>query len=294
VTKNNLESHPRNRHQGFYDFPKLILALPKLKQFVKRNPYGNQTIDFANPEAVKALNQAILKADYQIEWDIPPGFLCPPIPSRADYIHYAYDLLKEIGMDPRGEKIRVLDIGTGANCIYPLIGAKEYSWNFVASDINKTALDNAQKLIETNHLTSKIELRFQPSKTHIFKGIIDPNEPFALSMCNPPFHTSAKQAKLGTLRKWKNLNLKTKALNFGGTNDELWCDGGEVAFIKAMIEESPNYNIKWFTTLVSKEESLKDIYKALEDIKCKKFKTIPMGQGQKKSRIVAWSFLTSS
>ena len=68
--------HPRNPHQGRYDFARLLAASPALLPFVRTLPHG-QTIDFADPAAVKALNQAILVADYGIQgWDIPDGYLC--------------------------------------------------------------------------------------------------------------------------------------------------------------------------------------------------------------------------
>lgn len=59
----------------------------------------------------------MLKYYYNIAvWDIPEGFLCPPMPGRADYIHYAADLLIEVErMLPKGKHIKVLDIGVGAN-----------------------------------------------------------------------------------------------------------------------------------------------------------------------------------
>ncbi len=42
---------------------------------------------------------------------------------------------------------------------------------------------------------------------------------------------------------------KDDALNFGGQQQELWCEGGEVAFIKKMIEESKGFakQVMWFT-----------------------------------------------
>ena len=119
------ELHPRNRHQGRYDSPALIKASPELGDFVITNPYGKPSIDFANPAAVKVFNRALLAQYYGIRhWDIPDGYLCPPIPGRADYLHNLADLLASDndGQIPHGEKVRALDIGVGANCIYPLIG----------------------------------------------------------------------------------------------------------------------------------------------------------------------------
>ena len=57
-----------------------------------------------------------------------------------------------------------------------------------------------------------------------------------------------------------------------------------------MIEESVEVNGKWFTTLVSKAGNLHLIYKALDKVRPLDVKTIEMGQGQKTSRIVAWTF----
>lgn len=280
--------HPRNPHRERYDFKSLISADPKLGSFVGPNKFGDESIDFSNPEAVKALNRAILKSFYQIEfWDIPEGYLCPPIPGRADYLHYLADLL------PQKKERRVLDIGVGANCVYPLIGHQVYGWNFVGSDIDSKALANAQKIVEQNNLQNVIELRLQTSK-NIFKGIIKENEKFDFTLCNPPFHSSAEEAQMGTTRKWKNLGKSPqKGLNFGGQSNELWTEGGEVSFIKQMILESseiPQHSI-WFTSLVSKEESLTPLYKTLKSFKNVSVKTIEMSQGQKKSRILAWSFI---
>lgn len=277
------ELHPRNPHRGLYDFEKLISACPDLAKFVSLNRYGNESIDFANPHAVKTLNKAILLFHYNIIWDLPDGYLCPPIPGRADYIHHIADLVD-------GKKdVRVLDIGTGANCIYPLLGHKSYGWSFVGTDIDLKALSIAEKNIKANNLDGIIELRLQANPKRIFEGVVLKNDYFDISMCNPPFHTSADEANAGTMRK--NKNLKTKGLNFGGKSNELWCEGGEAAFITEMIKESSPINCKWFTTLVSKESNLPRIYKALEKAKPTQVKTIDMGQGQKKSRIVAWTYL---
>ena len=110
--------HPRNRFRTGYDFPQLIACSPPLAAFVAPNAYGDASVDYANPEAVKALNQALLKHAYDIEtWDVPPGYLCPPIPGRSDYLHYLADL-PGIGAAarPRHQPVVVLDIGTGASC----------------------------------------------------------------------------------------------------------------------------------------------------------------------------------
>ncbi len=298
VEKPNL--HPRNKHRGRYNFDFLIQASPALASFIKLNDYQDVSIDFADPAAVRALNQALLKAYYSVNnWDIPPNYLCPPIPGRADYVHYLADLLASTDKNPESKPIRVLDIGVGANVIYPLIGSCEYGWQFVGADIDATALANAQRIIDSNHLSSTIELRLQAASTHIFNGIIKPNEYFDLTLCNPPFHSSIEEANAGTSRKWQNLGPTTnkrKTLNFGGQHAELFCKGGEEAFINNMILESAQIQAQchWFTTLVSKSATLPSIYRTLKRVNASKVKTVDMAQGQKKSRFVAWSFLNTA
>jgi 23S rRNA (adenine1618-N6)-methyltransferase len=298
VEKENL--HPRNPHRERYNFKQLCKSSPALRAFVSLNQYDDESIDFTNPEAVKALNNALLKHFYGVEgWNIPAGYLCPPIPGRADYIHYIADLLAENnkGVIPAGSQVKILDIGTGANCVYPLIGSSVYGWQFVGSEVDLIALASAKNIVALNkQLKDKIEIRRQASKTNIFNGIIKPGELFDVSICNPPFHSSALEAKSATDTKWKKLGINPKqnnALNFGGQKTELWYPGGEAAFITRMIEESaliPD-SCKWFTTLVSKKETLPVVHKALKKVKALDVKTINMSQGQKVSRILAWTFL---
>jgi len=289
--------HPRNKHRGRYNFAQLTLTSPPLGSYVFLNDHNDSSIDFANPKAVKALNCALLKHFYNIaEWDIPTQYLCPPIPGRADYIHHLADLLAIDTKPTLSKKIRVLDIGVGANAIYPLIGFREYGWQFVGADVDPIALKNAQTILEANPgLTSAIELRLQTSSSAIFSGVVKADEHFDLTMCNPPFHASLADAKEGTQRKWQNLGKdKTSALNFGGQGTELFCDGGEIAFISRMIVESATVGNQffWFSSLVSKASNLPAVYKALKANGARQVKTINMAQGQKQSRFVAWTFLT--
>lgn len=285
--------HARNKHQGRYDFDALVKSCSELKKFVRDNPFGQQSIDFFDSKAVKTLNQALLKYYYAINWDIPEQYLCPPIPGRADYIHHLAGLL---GDSIKASKVRCLDVGVGANCIYPIIGVKEYDWDFVGSDIDSSSLESARKILSLNpDLQNNIQLRLQENAQSIFDGVIQGAEKFDLTLCNPPFHESKEAAQKGTLRKLKNLKGKpiSKAhLNFGGKSNELWCEGGEIGFVERMILESKSYakSCTWFTTLISKERNLKQAYRTLKQLKVSSVKTIPMGQGQKKSRILAWSF----
>lgn len=297
--------HPRNKHRNGYDFRKLQQILPELSTVIIKNQYGNLTINFADPIAVKLLNKALLLAYYQlIFWDIPDNYLCPPIPGRADYIHYLADLLAEDyqGNIPCGKTIHVLDIGVGANAIYPIIGHAEYGWTFVGSDINATALKMAQLLAQANpNLQHALRCRLQKNTNSIFNHIIKPNEQFALTLCNPPFHASSVEAQTAARRKLQNLgqlydNAQPTILNFAGQQTELWCEGGERAFIGNMIRESKQYQHQclWFSTLVSKQETLSFIRQQLKNVNVIESRVIKMSQGQKISRFVAWTFLNKA
>ena len=298
--KEKIQLHPRSKHRERYDFKRLIESCPELARYVKVNIYEDQSINFFDPEAVKVLNKSLLKQYYGIDnWDIPPDYLCPPIPGRADYIHYMADVLgsKNNGRIPTGENIKCLDIGAGANCVYPLIGNAEYSWSFVGTDIDPVAIESAIKIVESNpSLKGKIELRLQANSKDIFRGIFKRDEFYDITVCNPPFHASLAEAKAGTIRKLTNLtqkNIGKPILNFGGQSNELWCEGGEEKFVGTMIRQSKQFanSCFWFSTLISKESSLKNVYEALRKVEALEVKTIPMGQGNKIGRIVAWTFL---
>ncbi len=292
--KNQL--HSRNRFRNGYDFPLLVVSSPRLAEFVAPNAHGDLSIDYANPAGVKALNQALLKLAYGIDtWDVPPGYLSPPIPGRSDYVHHLADL-PGIGDGPRRPPVRVLDIGTGANCIYPLIGAREYGWHFVGTEIDPVALQWAQQLVAANPAVADlIECRLQESPRSCFDGVVKAGETFDLSMCNPPFHASAEEAAEGNRRKRRNLgHAKSSApvLNFGGQAGELWCDGGELGFVRRMIAESAGRPglCRWFTTLVSKSAHLPRLFQSLEAVNALDVNTLEMAHGQKRSNILAWTF----
>ncbi len=294
--------HPRNPHNGRYDFAQLTAASPALAAFVVPNPAGDNSIDFANPAAVKALNQALLLQHYDVQhWDVPAGYLCPPIPGRADYLHYAADLLAtdNAGVVPTDKAVHVLDIGVGANCVYPIIGTKAYGWRFVGSETDAVALKAAKSMVAANPaLANRVELRAQSHPAFVFEDIVKPREEFDLVVCNPPFHASAEDAAAGSRRKGRNLGYPKApggpVLNFGGQNTELWCEGGEEGFLKRMVAQSVGVRerVLWFSTLISKKETLPSIYHFLKLAGSPETRTIEMKQGQKISRLVAWTFQT--
>ena len=291
--------HPRNPHQGRYDFSALCEAVPELEGYVRQSPVGEPTINFSDPAAVLCLNQALLSEAYQVRhWMIPSGYLCPPIPGRADMIHYLADLLAGDGPVPTGKQVRVLDVGTGANCIYPIIGSQSYGWKFVATDIDPVSVKTARLIVESNPCLSQlVKVVQQKERGSIFKGIIRRRDQYDLTLCNPPFHVSMAAAQASSQRKVKNLSKGRTSrgaakLNFGGQNAELWCPGGEVAFITQMIRESVEFaaQVGWFTSLVSKGEHVRGLKQVLTQCGARQVTVIPMSQGQKVSRLLAWRF----
>ncbi len=290
--KNKSKLHPNNKHNKGYNFTKLCEYFPALKEFVFVNKHKTTTIDFANPKAVKALNTALLRTYYNINyWVFSDKNLTPPIPGRADYIHYLADLLKNSSLT---EKISILDIGIGASSIYPLLGNAIYNWKFVATDIEKHTLKSAQNIIDKNKLSKEISLRLQPDKSLIFKGVVKENDRFHATMCNPPFFASQEEAKQANEAKQKGLGKESVARNFSGIYHELWYKGGEKAFLHNYLYQSSLFKTQcfWFTSLVSKKENIKGMYASLEKLGATDIKTITMHQGNKISRIVAWTFLT--
>jgi len=293
--------HSRNLHQGRYDIEALCKTYPKLKPFIRPNPKGDFTIDFSDDKAVLCLNKSLLAHHYGIiNWDIPGGYLCPPIPGRADYIHHLADLLSKSYGDkiPTGPKVKVLDIGTGANCIYPIIGTQAYGWNFVATDIDPVAIESARSIIQSNAcLKNKVHLILQQDRLVFFEGIVD--DRFDISLCNPPFYASMAEAQSSNRRKREGISKGGKIasnneFNFGGQQTELCCKGGELAFIKRMAKQSALFadKVSWFTSLVSKSEHIKVLKKKLAHLGAKKIEVVQMSQGQKSSRFIAWSFMT--
>jgi 23S rRNA (adenine1618-N6)-methyltransferase len=287
--------HPRNQHSEGYDFVRLVAHTPELEAFMINSPAGHPTVDFQDPGAVRMLNRALLRTYYDIEfWDIPAGYLCPPIPGRVDYIHYLADLLADGNSEeiPRGRHIKALDIGTGASLVYPITGQSAYGWHFTGVDCDAGAIKSARQICEFNKLA--ITLRRQSEPENIFRGVIQPDDAFHVTICNPPFHGSVEQANKGTQRKWASLGKgRSTKLNFGGQNAELCYPGGEIKFIARMVEESKEFakQCLWFTSLVSKKDNLQPLHRILGKARVAEYKVVEMAQGQKTSRFIAWTYI---
>ncbi len=287
--------HTKNPYKSRYDLRSLGKSNPELKEFIVLNPLGEMTIDFSLSNAVYELNKAILISDFGLEsYNLPKGYLIPPVPGRLDYLLYLNEFLsKKFKVDIKNS-MTGLDIGVGANAIYCILGAQYFNWKMVGSESESDALEIASENIKsTKKLKNNVEIRHQENKGFLLKNIIQENEHFDFTVCNPPFHSSKEKAEKASIRKRRNLegeNFQNDfSSNFEGQASELWCNGGEALFIKRLIKESVLFKnqVKVFSSLVSKSENIPAIEKQLKKVKAE-YEIIQMEQGNKKSRIIFW------
>eukprot|EP00746_Dinoflagellata_sp_MGD_P003630 gnl/MRDRNA2_/MRDRNA2_107045_c0_seq1.p1 gnl/MRDRNA2_/MRDRNA2_107045_c0~~gnl/MRDRNA2_/MRDRNA2_107045_c0_seq1.p1 ORF type:complete len:346 (-),score=52.83 gnl/MRDRNA2_/MRDRNA2_107045_c0_seq1:83-1120(-) len=288
--------HPRNRHKEYLDYRDLAKRQPSLAPFVFMNKYGGASIDYTDERALRELTRSLLREFYGIGfWEIPDGYLCPPVPQRANYIHVMADLLEVEGCAPRGPQVCGLDIGTGANCIYCLLGRHEYLWTFIASDIDPVAIKSAQTIIDQNGLHGSIKLRRQEDSNKIFDGVLRSDEGIVFCICNPPFHESVAHARHSTQRKWRGLGRAESERNYQGSVTELCCDGGEVGFVTRLADESSEVAWRstclWFSAMVSRESSQEPVAERLRQVGAKACKIIPLISGSQTKWVMAWSFI---
>lgn len=291
--------HPRNRFEGRYDLQKLARVVPELQKMIVSTKSGF-TLDFSKPEAVEILNRALLKDAYGLKyWHIPKGFLCPPVPGRLDYVHTIADILATSngGRFPRPQKIRILDIGTGSSLIYPLLINYEYGWTVVASDVSEASLVSARLNLDRNGIDKgRISIRKQDNPDNFFKNIIQLDEYFDFTMCNPPFYKDKEEADSANLRKNRNIHKeggKDRVRNFQGTDIELIYPGGEKKFLSAMIRQSRMFGnqVLWFSSLVSSQGLMSAVKSEFSLVRVAHWNSVDLSHGNKKSRMVYWSFL---
>ncbi|KAG2648122.1 hypothetical protein PVAP13_1NG049100 [Panicum virgatum] len=307
--------HPRNRYAAAApDFAALAELYPSFRPFVSVSERGRASVDFTDFSATRELTRVLLLHDHGVNWWIPDGQLCPTVPNRSNYIHWIEDLLSSNLIPPVSSssgRVRGFDIGTGANCIYPLLGASLLGWSFVGSDVTDVALEWAKKNVENNpQLAELIEIRnanaaslsaeseaivresirenvLEPAedvamqKPPVLVGVVKESESFDFCVCNPPFFESIEEA---------GLNPKTSC---GGTAEEMVCPGGELAFVTQIIEDSVSLknSFRWFTSMVGRKANLKLLMSKARKAGASVVKTTDFVQGQTARWGLAWSFI---
>lgn len=291
--------HERNRYKTQPpDFYALGQQYPEFKQYLRNVDDENRraSLPWDDPFAVRELTKTLLLNDFGLQWDIPISRLCPPLPNRLNYLHWIEDLLDQVDAasfqahDEQSaenktdvpETIAGIDVGTGANCIYALLGAAMNKWRFLATEIDEESYQCAKKNVARNHLDGIITVK----RTHTNKLLTEPlqdeapERKFHFVMCNPPFFDNMSEA---------DTNPQTSCM---GSANEMVFPGGEVAFIGGMIAESVELQnrVLWFTSMVGRKASLRKLLALLREKNVQTTRTTEFFQGRTKRWGIAWTF----
>ena len=271
------------------DFSLLIKKFPELTKYtLLKNEDGEYSFNWSDNKLSLLITKCILDFYFKIKYySIPNNFLIPPVPSRLNYINLIKTLLISFNILTSKEENEIIgiDIGTGANLIYPLLGYSLYKWKFICSEINNEAFENSIKIIKENKLEEYIKLIKQKYKNYIFVGIINREKKYTFSICNPPYYDYEDEIK----KEDKNKNCE---YNF----DEIYYKNGEVGFFNKYFQESLCYskNIFLFTYLIGKKSNAEKIYDQISEDKnikycdMKKIKT-----GNNIRYIIFWTFFNN-
>ncbi|KOS23309.1 putative methyltransferase-like protein [Escovopsis weberi] len=265
------------------DFRELAKIDPDFASLVQ----GRRELDFNDPRAVVQLTKTLLRADFGLDIQLPDDRLCPPVANRHNYILWLKDLLDTTSHDGTGSQVVGLDIGTGASCIYPLLGCTERPWSFVATDTDEKSLACARENLKLNHLESRIEvLARDPDDPLIPVEGITPSLTF--TMTNPPFYES-EDAMLRSASEKSRPAFTTCT----GSKGEMVTPGGEVAFVSRILQESLvlRGRVAWYTAMLGFQSSLTRIVAKLKEHGVDNYAVTEFVQGSKTRRwAVGWSF----
>ncbi|KAI1653511.1 hypothetical protein F4813DRAFT_374062 [Daldinia decipiens] len=251
-------------------------------------------LDFNNPKSVMQLTKTLLKRDFGLIVDLPTDRLCPPVPNRHNYILWLKELLDSsstpcLDSSEPARHVTGLDIGTGASLIYPLLGCVQRpSWSFVATDVDAKSLSYARKNLELNNLQARIRVVGRATTDCLIPLDELGLETIDFTMVNPPFYTS--EAELTGLAKQKSKPPNTACT---GAPVEMVCAGGEIGFIKRMIDESLllREKVQWYTCMLGKQSSLEVLVSALKGNGVTNYAITAFVQGNKTRRwAIGWSF----
>ena len=273
------------------DFLILIKEFPDLKKYIiKQNEEKLEEIsfDWSNNNLSLLMTKSILDYYFNIKYyNIPKGYLIPPIPSRLNYLNLINKILiKEINSQSRySSDIIGIDIGTGANIIYPILGNSIFNWKFICSEINDESYNNAKLILEKNNLENEINLIKQKNKNNIFLNILNQENKYIFSLCNPPYYDYEAEIKLDDKKRDNEFNF-----------DEVYYKKGEFGFFQRYFIESTCYkkNVYLFTILIGKKanmENINDIMNTNDNKNIiKKFNIQKIQTGNNLRYIIYWSF----
>ncbi|PWW73131.1 hypothetical protein C7212DRAFT_359500 [Tuber magnatum] len=250
----------------------------------------------------RELSKCLLYRDFGLDLALPGDRLCPTVPNRLNYVLWIQDLLDSTGnpesdeFDPTREVVG-LDVGTGASCIYPLLGcALRNGWKFVATDIDGKSLEYARENVRRN----KERVGDLGERITVFDGSLDGGDIFPLeklgierldfTMCNPPFYASIDD--MFDSARQKNL---PPSLACTGTTTEMVYPGGEVSFVTLMFNQSlqlrSNLGFKntWYTSMLGKHSSVESLVPTMKP-HTQNYAITEFKQGSTRRWGVAWNF----
>ncbi|XP_034557103.1 RNA N6-adenosine-methyltransferase mettl16 isoform X2 [Notolabrus celidotus] len=282
----NKSMHPRNRYKDKPpDFGYLASKYPDFQQHVHTSLAGRPVVNFKEPEAVRALTCTLLKEDFGLTIQIPLERLIPTVPLRLNYIHWVEDLI-----DGQKQLRRGIDIGTGASCIYPLLGATMNGWYFLATEVDDICFDYATKNVEQNNLSDLIRVVKVPQKTLLMDALKEETEiVYDFCMCNPPFFANQLEAKGVNSRNSRR--PPPSSVNTGGVT-EIMAEGGELEFVKRIIHDSLQLKkrLRWYSCMLGKKCSLAPLKEELRKQGVPKVTHTEFCQGRTMRWALAWSF----
>ena len=278
---------------------------------------GRGRLDFGDPAAVRALTRAMLVRCFRLaDWTVPDGALVPPVPARAAYLRRMGLIVG--GGRPPSRPLRIIDVGCGANLIFPLLAASPvFGWTAVGLDVTPAALAGATHNLALNRrLVRSVTLRAgpppppaplsctsppspPPPPPSILPHAFRPGDPPAdLLVCNPPFFESAA-ARAATAKD-------PGALHGGGhagmPAETVWPAGGEAGFVGRMAAESaalPPDRVTWYSAMLGRKASVGAVKRVLAGLdpapQVRTFVLAAAGKGKGGERtarwVVAWSFV---
>lgn len=282
----NKSMHPRNRYKDKPpDFAYLASKYPDFQQHVHTSLTGRAVVNFKEPEAVRALTCTLLKEDFGLTIEIPLERLIPTVPLRLNYIHWVEDLT-----DGQKQPRRGIDIGTGASCIYPLLGATMNGWYFLATEVDDICFDYATKNVEQNNLSDLVKVVKVPQKTLLMDALKEETEiVYDFCMCNPPFFANQLEAKGVNSRNSRR--PPPSSVNTGGVT-EIMAEGGELEFVKRIIHDSLQLKkrLRWYSCMLGKKCSLAPLKEELRKQGVPKVTHTEFCQGRTMRWALAWSF----
>ncbi|VDN89288.1 unnamed protein product [Brugia pahangi] len=321
----NEKMHPRNPYKDKPpDFSLLADKFVEFRSHCYIGSNGKLKMNFRDTNAVRILARTLLLSDFGLDVDIPTDCLAPRIPQRLNYILVIDDLLKTNGI---AEDVVGIDIGTGASCVYALLGAKQFGWRFLATDADPFAIEIANRNVQKNGMSERIEVVRVPAGCMIKVVVL-----FSLIFCIEIAHDlkvglfrmlfvliqkSNSHSACAILRFMNMMSLKRHKFRYLGNNvlinvgsesnctdrpaphsatvarsNELAVTGGEVAFVSRLIEDSfvLQNTVKLYTSMVGKKSSLVELRKKLGRCLNVRSTVTTLYQGKTHRWVLAWTF----